>query len=151
MARCKTGGNTMKPDIQAIEERAKAATSEDCKCTYNETGCSGCKYTHLLCDRNYLLSEVRRLQGERDAFKLAASSQLDINTRISEKAWEETCEAYKDGCDKAYKELMNWRGLMRILDKEYPASIYTGMSGDIGPLVIVKLREINELRNMCRE
>jgi len=40
----------------------------------------------------------------------------------------------------------SWNLLMEWLDEIYPADIFDGSSGDIGPQILVKLREINELR-----
>lgn len=49
---------------------------------------------------------------------------------------------YRDIASEKY----SWNSLMRQLDDCYPAKIYTGVSGDIGPLIVVKLREIDALR-----
>lgn len=42
----------------------------------------------------------------------------------------------------------SWDLLMEWLDAIYPASIFDGSSGDIGPSIIVKLREIDSIRKM---
>jgi hypothetical protein len=41
----------------------------------------------------------------------------------------------------------SWAGLMALLDECYPADIFTGMSGDPGPRIVVLLREINQIRS----
>lgn len=38
----------------------------------------------------------------------------------------------------------DWNGLMKILHDVYPADIFTGSSGDLGPRLIALLREIDE-------
>jgi len=53
---------------------------------------------------------------------------------------------YRDIVNKKY----SWNSLMQQLDDCYPAKIYTGISGDIGPLIIVKLREIDVLRRQAK-
>lgn len=40
----------------------------------------------------------------------------------------------------------SWDLLMEWLDEIYPADIFDGSSGDIAPQILVKIREINELR-----
>lgn len=52
------------------------------------------------------------------------------------------CPCYKAGAD----HFRNWDGLLSILDEVYPADVFTGVSGDPGPRIIVLLREINALR-----
>lgn len=54
---------------------------------------------------------------------------------------------YRDIASEKY----SWDSLMQQLDDCYPAKIYTGVSGDIGPLIIVKLREIDALRKQVEE
>lgn len=51
-----------------------------------------------------------------------------------------------DGEWVRFDDVPSWAMLMDILDAVYPASVFTGVSGDPGPLIIVKLREIDALR-----
>lgn len=51
-----------------------------------------------------------------------------------------------DGEYVRHDDIFSWDGLMSILDAVYPASVFTGASGDTGPQIIVKLREIDALR-----
>ena len=46
-----------------------------------------------------------------------------------------------------WEDVPSWAMLMDILDAVYPASIFTGESGDSGPGIIKKLREIDAIRN----
>ena len=45
-----------------------------------------------------------------------------------------------------FDDVPSWDMLMDILDAVYPASVFTGVSGDPGPRIIVKLREIDAIR-----
>ena len=47
--------------------------------------------------------------------------------------------------DEAYVRV-SWDGLLYILDTVYPADVYDGSSGDIGPAILTHLRAIEELR-----
>jgi len=44
------------------------------------------------------------------------------------------------------KRFSSWDMLMEILNEHYPADIFNGSSGDPGPQIAVKIREINALR-----
>lgn len=46
----------------------------------------------------------------------------------------------------SFADIPSWDMLMDILDAVYPASVFTGVSGDTGPQIVVKLREIDALR-----
>ncbi len=52
-----------------------------------------------------------------------------------------------DGEWVKFDEIPSWDMLMDILDAVYPASVFTGVSGDPGPRIVVKLREIDAIRN----
>lgn len=55
-----------------------------------------------------------------------------------------------DGEYCRFDDVPSWAMLMDILDAVYPASVFTGVSGDPGPRIIVKLREIDAIRNESR-
>jgi hypothetical protein len=50
--------------------------------------------------------------------------------------------------DDAEYVRVGWAGLLHILDTVYPADVFDGSSGDVGPQIIVHLREIDRLRHV---
>jgi len=61
--------------------------------------------------------------------------------------------------DKAYQAWTNngtvfpatWKGLLAFLDEKYPADIFTGESGDPGPVIVKLSREVGELKRKLEE
>jgi hypothetical protein len=49
------------------------------------------------------------------------------------------------------ERLHSWAGLMSLLDETYPADLFTGVSGDPGPTIIVLIREVDRLRASLTE
>jgi len=44
------------------------------------------------------------------------------------------------------RRLNTWPGIMSVVDKHYPADVFTGASGDPGPTIVALMREITTLR-----
>ena len=49
------------------------------------------------------------------------------------------------------KRAYSWDLLMEILDEVYPADVFNGSSGDVGPRIVMNLREIDLLRQEAKE
>jgi len=68
------------------------------------------------------------------------------------RVWCTNCHIHKDDFSEEAaiaawnKREYSWDLLMDILDEVYPADVFNGSSGDVGPRIIMKLREIDLLR-----
>ena len=68
--------------------------------------------------------------------------------------WKITCQCSANITEDSMGDVIaawnqrhrSWNLLMEWIDEIYPAHIFDGSSGDIGPQILVKLREIDELR-----
>lgn len=87
--------------------------------------------------------QMRRWVGSmpdhlQEAYFTEVRQQLDR----ANACWERDHEGRLEDCAERHVT-KDWHGLRRILAEVYPADIFTGASGDLGPRLVALLREID--------
>jgi hypothetical protein len=80
-----------------------------------------------------------------------ATRIVEALNRMSEfKRIHDECHQQRDLARAEFARLHSWEGLMSLLDEHYPADIFIDDSGDLGPRVVVLIRECDVLRYSVR-
>ena len=84
-----------------------------------------------------LLARVEELEADALAASRLAGMGSEREARLMARVAELEGEASR---------LDSWLGLMELLDRNWPADIVTGISGDLGARMVVKIRELELIR-----